>query len=227
MKNLYLHHHLGLGDSIICNAIVRHYCKIYENVFLFVKNKYLPTISFMYRDLNNIKFIIIKEGSDLNYELNYSRSFTPLNPNSDYIEIGFDYLNTSDRQFDKAFYRQAGIDFSKRFEDFHVERDLEREKKLFNSLNIKENEYIFVCNLSSTGKVDINLNKSDNKKIVYLEQLTENMFDWVYTAMNSYKLYAVDSAFSCMIDSFDLKIPLYIQSRNNLFVIQKNNWIKI
>lgn len=37
MRELYIYHHLGLGDHIICNGIVRHYSKLNDRIYLFVK----------------------------------------------------------------------------------------------------------------------------------------------------------------------------------------------
>lgn len=37
MKEIYIWHHLGLGDHFHCNALVRNIAKDYDKVFLFVK----------------------------------------------------------------------------------------------------------------------------------------------------------------------------------------------
>ena len=60
-KELYLYHHLGLGDHIICNSLVRHYCKLYDKIYLFVKSHNYESVKFMYHDLNNIEFIVGNE----------------------------------------------------------------------------------------------------------------------------------------------------------------------
>ena len=50
---VYIYHHLGLGDHFHCNGVVRFLCKEKynkSNVKLFAKKKYLEMIQFMYRD---------------------------------------------------------------------------------------------------------------------------------------------------------------------------------
>ena len=220
---------MGLGDQIICNAITRHYSKLYKSVFLFVHERNIPSVSFMYRDLKNLKFIPLKEGSNWNDEMNFINSFKLINRSDDHMEIGFNYLNNSSLTFDKAFYEQIKIPFEKRFEEFYVKRDFEAEKTLFNKLNIKEKEYILVCNLASSGILDINFlkhTKYPDAKIVYLEKLTNTIFDWIYTGINALEIHSVDSAFSIMIDSFQLNNDLYlytVRSADN-YAFLKNDW---
>ena len=51
---IYIFSHLGLGDHIICNGIVRYYSEIYEKVFVFVRQHNFSNVSYMYRDNPNI-----------------------------------------------------------------------------------------------------------------------------------------------------------------------------
>lgn len=79
MEEIYIYHHLGLGDHIICNSIVRNFCDSYDTVYLFVKPHNYKNVEFMYRDLTNITLI---KGYD-NFCENYIKR-------KNYIKIGFD-----------------------------------------------------------------------------------------------------------------------------------------
>jgi hypothetical protein len=61
-KNLILLPHLELGDNIIINGIVRHYCTIYNNVILICKKNYKKQLEYMYSDLNNLLLYPIRGG---------------------------------------------------------------------------------------------------------------------------------------------------------------------
>ena len=37
MSEIYLYHHLGLGDHISCHGIVRYYCEKYNKVKIFIQ----------------------------------------------------------------------------------------------------------------------------------------------------------------------------------------------
>ena len=58
-NNLYVHHHLGLGDCIDCNAMVRIFLDEYdfESVHVFCKKRYFNMVEHMYRDDENIHVI--------------------------------------------------------------------------------------------------------------------------------------------------------------------------
>ena len=46
----YIYHHLGLGDHIICNGIVRHFKEIHKTVTVFCRPNYFTNVEYMYRD---------------------------------------------------------------------------------------------------------------------------------------------------------------------------------
>ena len=68
MKELCIHHHLGLGDHFDMNGMVRNYLKEFNKIYVFSKSSYYSMIEYMYRDNDNIiviecikyLFIIIK-----------------------------------------------------------------------------------------------------------------------------------------------------------------------
>ena len=65
MTKLLFHQHLGLGDHIDCNGMVRHILehKDYDCIDLFVKKNNTKMVSFLYRDDERIKIIPI-EGNE-------------------------------------------------------------------------------------------------------------------------------------------------------------------
>ena len=65
-NNLYIHHHLGLGDHFDCNGMIRYILKErgYNQVTVFSKDNYFSMIDFMYRDNENIKVIKIDKNRE-------------------------------------------------------------------------------------------------------------------------------------------------------------------
>ena len=206
MNNIYIYHHLGLGDHFLCNAIVRIYAEKYHKVYLFCKPKYLENVSFLYRDLNNIKMI---PG-----EMNFVDSFMKFSPNNNYLIIGhtkdyFDKLNNGIYEsFDKGFYDIVNIPFEEKWNKFYLQRDLESEKNVFyNVLNLKdEEEFLFVHDepeknrnfrkeYIEKGFKIINANFYKNIKI----------YDFLYTIEKAKEVHVMNSSFSCLIDTMQLK----------------------
>ena len=78
----YIYHHLGLGDHIICNGLVRKFSSDYNNISLFCKPHNKESVEFMYRDLDNINIISLPSDLDV---INYLQN----NNISDIITVGF------------------------------------------------------------------------------------------------------------------------------------------
>ena len=60
MDNILIYHHLGLGDHLICNGLVRNICENNKNNFLLPAKKHnFQTVKFMFRDLNNLTVVSV------------------------------------------------------------------------------------------------------------------------------------------------------------------------
>jgi hypothetical protein len=220
IQEIYIYHHLGLGDHIICNAIVRNYANKYDKIYLFVKQHNYESVKFMYKDLHNINFLI---GDD-----NFAEK-TILNKKN-IIKIGFDKLNRNIK-FDKSFYNQLGLNFNKRWEDFYFERNLEKELDLFKLYSVEENNYIFLHDdYDRNFKIPI-INKSI-QIINPKKKLTNNIFDYCYLIENAKEIHCIDSSFKILADSINLKTNIlfyYLNRRQdyNLYSSSRNKWIEI
>jgi hypothetical protein len=196
----YIYHHLGLGDHIICNGLVRSLIDENEVYTMFVKPHNKQTVEFMYKDLKNLFFI---EGDDS--FVRHFLSYNSINP-SDIIVAGFENLPPASH-FDESFYLQNNIPFINRWEKFKVERDLEKELELFSKFEVKENEYVFIHDDSSRGYIideDLVINK--NLKIIRpVIGYTDNIFHYCYLMQNSIESHFIDSSFRLIFDSLKLR----------------------
>ena len=194
MKPIYVYHHLGLGDHIICNGLVRHFAKEYE-VMLFVYSHNINNVQFMYRDKQNIKLISIKHDNDALEILQNLKNDIPIK------KIGFFGPEYSQcKTFDEMFYFQAKLSLENRWDNFYVQRDYKKEKQTFDKLNLIENEYIFIHDDNSRN-FNINI-KSDN--IVKIPKINseETIFDYLMIIEKAKEIHCMNSCFLLMIDSF-------------------------
>ena len=164
----YIYHHLGLGDHIICNGLVRTLITPNEEYSMFVKQHNLTSVKFMYRDLKNLNFIV---GDD-----NFVKKFLHENLNSSdgLILAGF-MRHPDSKEFDDSFYLQNNIPFINRWTKFLVNRDLESEKKIFKEFKVKENEYIFIHD-DERYKINESKINSDLPIIRITKGITSNIF---------------------------------------------------
>lgn len=202
----YILPHLGLGDYLVCNGLIRNLIKDNSDYILFTNKNYKESIEFMFRDIKNLSFSLIPA-------VEFNRQYImPYIKHTDYklTLIGYDAMDYV-TSADKMFYKQHKIDFEKRWTDFYVERDLEREKKLFEHYNVKENEYIFLHEGGSSNANFIDRTKIKNDlKIVSPENgLTENIFDYCYLIEYAAEVHIIESSFLFLIDS--------IKTNGNLF----------
>ena len=198
MKEFYIYHHLGMGDHLICNAIVRNICKKYldKQVVLFCEPKFEESVKFMYRDVPNLS---LKLGHDPDIQ-----HFLDTIPQSDKIYVGHQNLVKIrlDESFDEVFYRQIGLSMNKRWDDFLVVRDTEREHKLYNIFN-PVGEYIFLHEDPIRGYY-IDRNHIKNKGLQVISPvvgITNNIFDYLYLIENAKEIHCMDSSFWLMTDS--------------------------
>lgn len=221
MKELYIYHHMGLGDHIICNAIVRNYAIQNDKIYLFVKPHNYENVSFMYRDLNNIEYL---QGDDW-----FAHDYIRDNKINNLLIIGFDKLNNS-INFDRSFYEQIGMNFEKKWTDFYFKRDMEKEMNLFNSLNLKENEYIFI-NEDRKRNFLFDKNKYRQDLKIVNSDLDCGLFDLCYIMENALEVHLMESSLKCLSEHIDIKtnsLFYHTYVRNyppTIRVSSKRNWI--
>jgi hypothetical protein len=143
VNKIFVKHHLGMGDSVVHNGMVR---KIVEDnpdsqIYIAAKHHYFTNVKFMFRDNPNITVISVLDDNEME-RIVHSNNFDKIisshfNTNSSYnYEI----------YFDDAFYLIVGMDPKIKQEYFFIDRDYELEEKVFNELITSKGitEYHFV-----------------------------------------------------------------------------------
>jgi hypothetical protein len=201
MLDIYLYHHLGLGDHVICNGLVRNFAEKYDRVFVFCKEKYIKNIEFMYRDNDKIIPISVIDDWEIPNYINNN------NIHEKVLKIGHelihDYMVNKNTPFDKAFYELVDLDFQLRFDKFYIERDFDKEKELFDKLNPNNEPYIFVHDDVSRGfEIDLNKVKSDIKII---KNDNDNLiFEYLSIFENAKEIHVMESSINSLINSYKL-----------------------
>jgi hypothetical protein len=227
-KSHFIYSHMGLGDHIILNGLVRSIIKPNINYYMFGKKIYQTSIEFMFRDLNNLKFIFVENDDEVNYWIEFFQI-------KDLIKIGFENLKLIDQYFDKAFYSQFNLPIQTKWEKFHVDRDLNKEKELFDSLNIEKGKYIFLHEDISRNFI-INRDLIQDKTLpIITPHKTDNIFDWYTVIENAAEIHCICSSFKNLADTLNLKNELYYhisyvnngKPRDVVLSYSKNNWKNI
>lgn len=200
----YIYHHLGLGDHIINNGMVRHFYDEYSAIALFAYKHNVKNVRYMYRDLDNLQIIGVE--SDPQVDAYISKT------DIDCLKIGFSDLSTvmPELPFDKAFYKLAGLDFSVRFDKFYFKRDLEKEKEVLDTLNPTGEKFVFVHDDSSRGfSIDMNKVKTEHK--IVMNDKKFNVFDYLTLIENAEEVHFMQSSFKELICSYKIDKPVFYQ----------------
>ena len=205
MKEIYIYPHMQMGDQIIINGLVRNLIKKYEKINFIVKYRNLESVKWMYRDLEKMTFLVVQKEKQVD---NYIKN----NNITNCIKIGHEYRDKN-INFDQAFYKQFNIDFNKKWDDFYVQRDLNKEKSFFDRFSLKENNYVVMHEDPYNPRGCYIINRRllpKNIDIFYITRnLTDNIFDYCYTIENAKEIHIIESSFLFLIDVINTKGKLY------------------
>lgn len=202
MSSIYIYQHLGMGDHIACNGIIRQYVEKYDKVFLFSKPVNSKNVIRLFQDQPSIKVISMNEGD--------VKQFMKISPQNEYLIIGHEKLHEELRRdpngrFDQVFYKMANVPFEEKWNSFYFNRNLEEEKRVFyDELKLKDDsEFIFVHDDKERPIPADRLPKGI--KIVKPDRRDISIFDFLYTIEKAKEVHCIDSSFLNLIDCMQLR----------------------
>lgn len=231
MPNIYVYQHLGLGDFINCNGLIRTLSKkieINDNLYLFTPSRFEKLISFMYRDEPKIKTVslVINEKKikgktirkkDISKSLEEEKTMEKFllslsDQNYEFIKIGYDfYWPTSNLNLDKdkpwtadmIFYKQMNIPYKFRYTKCYWQRDKVAEEKVFNTLvKDKSKPYAFIHDEPKRGFIIKEENILSNLQIVR-NSSKENIFNFALILERASEIHVMESSIRCMLETLD------------------------
>jgi len=196
-KKIFLHHHLGLGDHIICNGLVNVLSKKYS-ILLIVKYKNYSSVRHLYKESKKVRVIPLL--SFLTKTIHRERRVTlKLGKvfNRNVLFVGFQ-KNSTLINWDKNFYDQVNIPFKERYQEFYVPK----YKKV---INVPENDFRLIHSKSSTGEYNLKIKNADIQNIFVTKSKNRNIFAYTKLIEEATEIHCIDSAFIHLVDSYDLK----------------------
>lgn len=207
----YIYTHLGLGDHIICNGLVRHFQEVYDDdVSVFCKYNNLGNVTYMFRDNKKIKIIGVYDDNEV---INY---FNNIKIDEDLIIVGFGKLGLINHdRFDEGFYKTVNLPFEYRFSKFYFERDLEKEKKVIEDVNPDNEKYIF------THGVDLNKVRQDLK--IIQNPIKFGIFDLISLIENAEEVHLMESSIKNLVNSYYMEKPKFFYHQYSREYPEYNN----
>ena len=222
-KDICIVHHLGLGDQIMLNGMVRHFLEIRPKVHLLVKNCHLESVQFMYRDCTNIEYVIVNNTNPQDIWTKVkSLENCDILPLATYAvpDQTWDFFVAKDgntfTNWAHGVYIQAGLNPLYMYSKFKVVRDPEREDVLFNKSELSE-KYIFIHDdhhrerFNTKHRKDLKIFKPGSFPIDTRKEFfscdNSNIFDYLKIIENAEEVHCMNSSYNWMIDLMKIGTP--------------------
>jgi hypothetical protein len=187
---IFIYHHLGLGDHILCNGLVREVAKWDDAICVFCKHKNYASVTDMYHDNSQINVLAFADDADV-------EKFLKVN-SCNVLRIGATGINWnehSEKHFDELFYEQAGLPFSKKYDSFYIDYDKSEPEK--------KDPFVFLHDDPSRGyNIRYGLTQ---KNIITPANNGGSIFDHIPLLLYAEEIHCIDSAFLCLADLLNVK----------------------
>jgi hypothetical protein len=209
--------HMGLGDHLICNGLVRHFAGIKQEVVVYAKYHNVPSVIFMYRDLPNVSVVGVADDNDA------WRKQEPVTIRTG-IFLGPDWNVT--KCFCYSFYVNAGLDRSLMHTGFYVQRNLESEEAFYKKVtdHIGTDKYIVLHEDPSRFQPIRGVDETKYPVIRicrgYFPIGSESIFDYCTLIERAQEFHCYDGCFSMMTEL------LHLRSKEHSFLhryVRENN----
>jgi hypothetical protein len=192
MSDLLIRGHLGLGDHLVTNAIVRDRATAHDEVVVLCKPHNAPSLAFMWRDLRNVELFSIEGDDEADKAVaEMTRAGYPV------LALGFFGPQPFDPdRWDSEMFRQASLDPQLRWNGFKVDRQPSRE------LDIPPHPYIFVHDDPERGfAIPSERLPSGIPAVRPTPGATPCIFDYWGILENASEIHCIDSCFAIFVDS--------------------------
>lgn len=205
---LFLAWHLGLGDALICNGLVRKLCELHDTVTVPSKYHNVPTVKHMFSDLDQVHVMPVNGDKEMLWHA----------ARNDSLRLGLHSKEGLRRVgWDRQFYEQAGVSFEERWIGFQVP-SIPQEK-------VAVADYCFVHQDPTRGFT------IDKRRLPQLPRVephrTPTLFGWMDALANAQEIHCIDSCFAILADSIPCKADRYVlhlYARNDNRPSYRKNW---
>ena len=206
-------HHLGLGDQIMLNGMVRHFAET-DNVAIFVKRCHEESVRFMYKDIaNKVELILV---DNTNAQEIWSKVKGDVIPLATYgiDDNGWKFMTQGQgsvmTNWAHGVYIQAGVNPKYMYSKFKVDRDKSKE------FTIDKENYIFVHDDPARDRViDIKTDKFvykphsklTDKNQEFFQCERPNIFEYLGVIENADEVHCMNSSYNWMIELMNIGNP--------------------
>jgi hypothetical protein len=203
-KEILIRGHLGLGDGLVINGLVRHYAVDHE-VSIVCKPHNQISLAFMYRDDPKISLVTTEnEQGMIDDDFADAACRHVKDHGKKVLLLGMygDRKKYNAQSWDNSMYDQAGVPFDNRWNDFRCSRQPSCEL-----VAPKDHSFVFVHDDASRGFAIPEHRLPQRKPIIRPSPgKTDNIFAYWDLIEHAEEIHMIDSSFAILADSLpDLK----------------------
>jgi hypothetical protein len=228
MGKIFVRHHLGMGDHIAHNGLIRKVSEDYpnHNIYISSKEHNYENVKFMFRD--NLKVNVLQMNDhetnvhleSVKYDKIIDCSFSRGGSWLAYVNYG-----------DDIFYKIGNYDPKIRKTHFFIQRDYDREIKLYEQIinDLGTEDYLFLHEKPNEN-ILIDRKKINSNLPFFLAKKEYKFFDLLTTIEKAKEVHIISSSFLSyfMIQKLNDKTFAHMYAdRNELSDFVKNNQIEI
>lgn len=177
--------HLEFGDAIISNAICRALAAKHPSIVWLARIHYIADVRRMFADLPNVQVLGAWDYDDARHR--WLRAWP------DALRLGFFGANFNETQWDREFYRQAGLSFDLRWDGFRLPPDLFPEPASQKSVALVHEDaarkFTIIPQLLPKGLDPVFITRRPS------------IWDWMPEILTAKELHFIDSSFLNLADS--------------------------
>lgn len=217
MKEAIFLGHLGMGDHLVKNGLVRALAKD-RSITVLCKQHNAASCTFMWRDNPNITVLSVT-GTAAAVKMAH-------NLKSKGVEAIYNGLHKFDnfdmRHWDQEFYRHAGVPFEQSWYGFKVDRDLKQERTV-----LPVQDYAFIHDDPERG-CHIDNTRIDPALVRFRpDKLHPNIFTWCKAIEHATAIHCMESCFAILADRIPTtatRLCIHAYARKSIAPTYKKAW---
>ena len=206
--SIILHHHLGLGDHIICSGMINYLTKKFKEIYIPVFQRNYDNIKYLYQENKKVKLFLVSPSEEDKDVFDFG-----IQNNLKILKVGFKKIKN--QSFNIAFYNQLNLDYKISFDYFSLPQNREKENLLFDHLmnfyNInKKEDYVLIHSTSSRATHPLRRNKEKNEVFVEKDSdLFKNIFLYNKLILNAKEIHCMNSSFIHIVERVPTNAALF------------------
>lgn len=216
MKRAIFLGHMGVGDHILLNGLIRHVALSWDSLIVLAKHHNVATCRFMWSDLSNVQVLGIQNDTEAK-EICAAFSSYKILRNGLFKGASFDI-----ERWDRSFYEQVGVPFEQSWDGWKV-------PECQAGFTLPDVPYAFVHEDPARGYYAQMNRLPDNLVHVHSQEKgSKNIFQWVNVLRNSEEIHCMESCFAILVDRLDgikaRRLCVHAYMRNSRPPVYRKKW---